>query len=311
MFDIVIAEFMAEDAIAGLQQSYRVHYDPLLGTRREALRAKVREARALIVRNQTRVDDALLAAAPGLVAVGRLGVGLDNIDLEACAARGVKVFPATGANAQSVAEYVMAGLFMLMRGAYQASRRMLAGEWPRSQLVGREINGRHLGLVGFGGIARLVADKAKALGMRVSASDPLISIADPVWEAAGVTPLGLNDLLGQVDALSLHVPLTESTRLLIDADAIARMQTGAVLINTARGGVLDETALAAALTEGHLAGALLDVFAAEPLTADNPFHGVPNLILTPHIAGVTDDANQRVSRLTAENVDRALKAVRP
>jgi len=107
------------------------------------------------------------------------------------------------------------------------------------------------------------------------------------------------------------VPLTESTRLLIDADAIARMQTGAVLINTARGGVLDETALAAALTDGRLAGALLDVFATEPLTAGHPFHGVPNLILTPHIAGVTDEANHRVSRLTAENVDRALKAVRP
>ena len=307
MVDIVISEFMDDSAVEGLKVDFAVHYDPTLVDRPNELLELVSEARALIVRNRTQVRGELLKAAIHLKVVGRLGVGMDNIDMPACEAAGVRVFPATGANSESVAEYVIAGLLMLQRGAYQSTAQMIAGEWPRTQLVGQEINQRHLGLVGFGGISRLVARKAKALDMRVSAFDPFINADDPVWAAEGVEPLSLEDLLSQVDGLSLHVPLVESTKQLINAQSIAQMKPDAVLINSARGGVVDDRALAVALKQGRLAGAMLDVFEVEPVTEDNPFHGVPNLILTPHIAGVTHESNVRVSSVTAENVRTVLQ----
>lgn len=307
MPDIVVSEFMDEEAVESLRRDFSVYYDPQLVDNPQALVDQVGSARALIVRNRTQVRAELLAAAPRLEAVGRLGVGLDNIDMAACEAAEVKVFPATGANSESVAEYVIAGLLMLLRGAYHSNPAMLEGEWPRTQLVGREINQRHLGLVGFGGIARLVARKARALGMRVSAFDPLIEQDDPIWRSEGVDPLPLQALLAQVDGLSLHVPLAASTRHLINADTLALMKPNAVLINSARGGVVDDGALAQALKQGQLAGALLDVFEQEPMTDTNLFKGVPNLILTPHIAGVTEESNVRVSRVTADNVRRALQ----
>jgi (S)-sulfolactate dehydrogenase len=307
MVDIVISEFMDEAAVDALRNDFSVHYDPTLVDRPQELLSLSTSARALIVRNRTQVKGELLVASPKLRVVGRLGVGLDNIDMPACKEAGIQVFPATGANSESVAEYVITGLLMLLRGAYQSNAAMLAGDWPRTQLVGREINQRHLGLVGFGGISRLVARKARALGMRVSAFDPYIKDNDVVWEQEGVTPLSLDQLLKQVDGLSLHVPLVESTRHLINADSLAVMKPGAVLINTARGGIVDDSALADALKERRLAGAMLDVFETEPMTADNPFHGVPNLVLTPHIAGVTEESNVRVSSVTAENVRQALR----
>lgn len=275
MPDIVISEFMDEDAVESLKAEFSVCYDPQLVDNPDALLDQVRSARALIVRNRTQVRGELLAVASQLRVVGRLGVGLDNIDMPACAEAGVRVFPATGANSESVAEYVITGLLMLLRGAYHSNQAMLEGAWPRTQLVGREINQRHLGLVGFGGIARLVARKARALGMRVSAFDPLIPGDDPLWQAEGVEPLPLQEMLAQVDGVSLHVPLVESTRHLINADSLALMKPGAVLINSARGGVVDDGALAQALSQGRLGGALLDVFEQEPLTANNPFKGCP------------------------------------
>lgn len=307
MIDIVISEFMDENAVEALSADFSVHYDPELVDRPDELLALARSARALIVRNRTQVRGELLAAATALKVVGRLGVGMDNIDMRACKVAGVQVFAATGANSESVAEYVIAGLLMLLRGAYQTNAAIIAGEWPRTESVGREINQRHLGLVGFGGISRLVARKAKALDMQVSAYDPYIKADDPVWAAEGVEPLTLSDLLAQVDGLSLHVPLVDSTKHLINADSIAKMRPDAVLINTSRGGVVDDSALAEALKKGRLAGAMLDVFEVEPVTSDNPFDGVPNLILTPHIAGVTDESNVRVSAVTADNVRLVLQ----
>lgn len=307
MVDIVISEFMDEQAVESLQSDFSVHYDPTLVDQPDQLLALARSARALIVRNRTQVRGDLLSAASDLQVVGRLGVGLDNIDMQACGSASVQVCPATGANSESVAEYVVAGMLMLLRGAYHANASMVAGEWPRTQLSGQEVNRRHLGLIGFGGISRLVARKAKALDMTVSAYDPMISNDDPVWIEAGVEPVSLEQLLAQADAVSLHVPLVENTKHLINSGSIAKMKPGAVLINSARGGVVDDAALAAALTKGLLRGAMLDVFENEPMTNENPFHGVPNLILTPHIAGVTEESNVRVSSVTAANVRRVLQ----
>ncbi len=281
-------------------------YEPDLVDRPEDFAVAVAEARGLIVRNRTQVRGELLAAAENLRVVGRLGVGLDNIDLAACAERGIEVCPASGANSDSVAEYVVTTAAMLLRGAYLSSPEMLAGDWPRQKLTGREAGGRCLGLIGFGTIARVTAKLAQAFGMRVIAHDPAVSEDDPIWQKTGVRPKPLNDLLAGADVVSLHVPLLDATRHLIDAGAIARMRNDAVLINTARGGVVDDAAVAAALSEGRLAGAALDVFEDEPVGAANPFAGVANLILTPHIAGVTEDSNVRVSAVTVENVRRVL-----
>ncbi|WP_316014076.1 hydroxyacid dehydrogenase [Roseobacter sp. HKCCA0434] len=296
MADILITEFMDEAAVDLLRETHSVDYAPELADRQDDIPARMADVRALIVRNRTQVRDAILAAGDRLRCVGRLGVGLDNIDVAACDAAGVTVYPATGANDDAVAEYVIAAVMMLIRGAYQARARMLAGEWPRQALMGSEIGGRTLGLIGYGAIARQTARRARALGMEVIAHDPFVDAVE------GVELLPLETLLNRADAVSLHVPLTEETRHLIDATALSRMKPSAVLVNAARGGVVDERALGAALTEGRLAGAALDVFEEEPLAEASHLPDLPNLILTPHIAGVTGESNVRVSRLTAQKV---------
>lgn len=296
---VVISEFMSEAAVARLAQAHATTYAPDLVDRPEALQAAVAGARALIVRNRTQVGGPLLAAAPALEVVGRLGVGLDNIDVADCEARGIAVRPARGANADAVAEYVMAAALHLIRGrAFFATEAMRAGAWPRGDCQGRELAGRTLGLLGYGDIARRCARRAQAMGMAVVAHDPLVERAE------GARLLTLEELLATADVLSLHVPLTESTRGLLDAVRLARMKPDAILINTARGGIVDEVALSAALKAGRLGGAALDVFAVEPLDAATAeiFQDVPNLILTPHIAGVTEESNERVSAMIAEAV---------
>jgi (S)-sulfolactate dehydrogenase len=306
--EIVISEFMDPAAVEQLTSEFAVVYDPSLVDRPAALQAELTGARALIVRNRTRVRADLLRAAPALSVIGRLGVGLDNIDLEACAARGVEIIRATGANDDAVAEYVIAAVLLLTRGAFLATAEVAAGTWPRERLIGHEVKGRTLGLLGFGGTARAVARRAAALDMAVIAHDPYVAPSDPAWTALGVRPVEFDGLLHGSDALSLHVPLTSVTRGRIDARALAAMKPGALLINAARGAVVDEAALERALRRGHLAGAALDVFEREPLPADSPFAGLANVILTPHIAGVTAESNVRVSRLVAEKVRAHLRS---
>jgi (S)-sulfolactate dehydrogenase len=307
---IVISEFMDDAAVASLRRRFTTHYDPTLVDAPDRLRELLADARALIVRNRTRVDADLLAAAPQLAVVGRLGVGLDNIDLDACRQRAIAVHPATGANARAVAEYVIATTLLTLRGVYAASSEVGAGKWPRPALSeGREAGGRTLGLVGFGDIGQLTARLARALDLSVVAHDPAHADDAPLWAAHGVTPLALDELLARADVVSLHVPLTAATRGLFGRETLARMKTGAILINTARGGIVDEDALAAAVKSGQLAGAALDVFASEPLPAGSPLAGLANVWLTPHIAGLSAEANVRVGALVAERVAASLDQI--
>ena len=310
MPDIVIPEFMDEAAIREGLQGFDVLYAPDLVDRPDDLAAALREARGLIVRNRTQVRGPLLDAAHSLRAVGRLGVGLDNIDMAACEGRGIAVFPARGANDISVAEYVIAAAMLLLRGAYAATSDVIAGSWPRNRLMGREIAGKRLGLVGYGSIARETAKRAAALDMAVTAFDPFVESAHPAWSQpfGRVVRLSFEELLATSDVVSLHVPLTPDTRGLLGREAIGRMKPGAVVVNGARGGVIDEPALVEALRAGRLGGAALDVFEEEPLSAARAaiFAGCPNRVLTPHIAGVTVESNVRVSWVTAENVRRHL-----
>ncbi len=304
---IVIAEFMDEAAVASLRPRFDVDYEPTLVDDRRSLLARLAGAQGLIVRNRTQVDADLLARAPALRVVGRLGVGLDNIDMAACKARGITVFPATGANALAVAEYVVMTAMLLLRGILPATAQVAGGQWPRAAFSnGRETAGKTLGLIGFGDIGRLTASLATALGMDVVATDPAVAADSPLWRERKVRALPLAELLAEADVVSLHVPLTAGTRGLLDGERLGLMKPGAVLINSSRGGVVDEAALAQALRSGRLAGAALDVFAEEPLPVGSVLADVPNLILTPHVGGLTLESNQRVSSMVAERVSRFL-----
>ncbi len=307
MARIVITEFMDARAVAQLAAKHEVLYEATLVDDAPRLLGEAAKADAIVVRNRTQVRGALLEALRRCKVVGRLGVGLDNIDVAACEQRGMRVIPATGANALSVAEYVVGTAMLLLRGAYQSSAAVAAGQWPRTALSsGREIAGKTLGLVGFGSIGQLTASLARALGMTVIAFDAMMDEDHPAFAAVGARCTGLDEVIRSADVLSLHVPLVESTRGLFDAARIASMKPGAVLINTARGGILDEVAVAAALKSGQLGGAAIDVFGTEPLPAAPHFQGCPNLLLTPHVAGLTAEANERVSSLIAGKVLEAL-----
>lgn len=300
---VVISEFMDDAAVQALGDHFDVVYQPGLVDDRAALHNAVRDAHALIVRNRTQVDREVLAAGPALRVVGRLGVGLDNIDLQTCKESNVKVIPATGANAQAVAEYVIASAMTLWRGSFFASSEVASGAWPRTRLSsGREIHGRSLGLVGFGGIGQRVARLAQGLGMSVLAYDPFIPADAPVWTETKARSVSMDELVAQADIISLHIPVTPDTQNLFGTDVLAQMRPGSVLINTSRGGIVDEAALADALRSGHLSGAALDVFSQEPLPRSPHFDDVPGLVLTPHVAGVTHESNERVSSMIANSI---------
>jgi (S)-sulfolactate dehydrogenase len=304
---IVITEFMDQAAVDSLSPAFEVIYDPSLADKTDQLTEMVRNADAIIVRNRTQVRGDLLAAAEKLTVVGRLGVGMDNIDQDACRGRNIAVFPATGANDIAVAEYVITSALMLLRRAYQSVDRMTEGQWPRTDLMGNEIGGKTLGLIGFGAISRETCTMAKAMGMDVVAYDPFVPADDPAWKLAH--PLSLDQLLATADIISLHIPLTPETKHLINSDTISKLKEGSIIINAARGGVVDEEALLEGLRSGKVGGAAIDVFEVEPLdeTAGKRFEGINNLILTPHIGGVTVESNVRVSAVTAENVRKALE----
>lgn len=307
--EVVITEFMHSASVEELRDTFDTVYEPTLAEEPEHLAVELAEARALVVRNRTIVAPATLDAAPQLRIVARLGVGLDNIDVDACSARGVEVAPAVGANAIAVAEYVLGALFVLFRGAFGLTGRVAEGEWPRDEAVGRELTGLRLGLVGYGSIAREVASRAKALGMSVAAHDPYLAEDDEAW--ASTERAELARLMSTCDAVSIHVPLDGSTSGLISHELIGSMRPGAVLVNTARGGIVDEDAVVDGLKSGRLRGAALDVFGSEPVGADYGarFSEAPNLILTPHIAGITEESEARIGALTVSSVKRALGAV--
>jgi (S)-sulfolactate dehydrogenase len=305
---IVISEFMDAPAVAQLSSRFDVDYRPKLVDDARALEAALPAADAWIVRNRTQVRGPLLEVARRLRVVGRLGVGLDNIDLEACRARGIEVIPASGANAESVAEYVVTAALGGLRGVFFSTRAVEAGTWPRQMLSqGREAAGKTLGLVGLGSIGQLTARKAAAIGMRVIAHDPFLPADAEAWRFVDRRVPSLDQLLAESDVVSLHVPLTQETRGLLNAERLGRMKRDAMLINTARGGLVDEAAVASMLRAGRLGAAALDVFELEPLPPGTPLAGAPRLLCTPHIAGVTVESNERVSALIAARVAAALE----
>ena len=310
MADVVISEFMDKEAADLLKAEYDVHWDRGLFAKRSELFEHVADARALVVRNGTQVDAELLTAAPKLQVVARMGVGLDNFDLDACKDRGVEVRPSVGANAISVAEYVIAtAMILLRRQALRSTATLVAGEWPREKLAdGVELAGRTMGIVGFGSIGQVSGAKARAMGMEVIAYDAVLPADAPAW--SGARRVDLDTLISEADVISLHCPLLPETRDLIGAAEFARMKPGAVLINSARGGIVNEADCAAALRAGQIAGAALDTFTSEPITKEIGalFEGLDNVILTPHVSGVTLESNKRIGMAAVDTVRRVLGA---
>ncbi|PZA07231.1 MULTISPECIES: hydroxyacid dehydrogenase [unclassified Meiothermus] len=304
---ILVCEFITPSGLERLRQSgLEVQYDPDLWKERDALKARLAEATALIVRNQTQVDAELLSAGPKLRVVGRLGVGLDNINQADLAARGVKLYFARGINAVGVAEYVMAAMLHLARNLAGAAAHVAGGGWNRSAFGGFELSGKTLGLIGLGEVGLRVARRAGAFGMKVVAADPQRLPWESAVEELGITLTSLEEVLRQAQFLSLHAPLTPETRHLIRAETLALLPKGAYLINTARGELVHNEDLAAALRSGRLAGAVLDVVDEEPLPEHHVLRGVDNLWITPHVAGLTAEAQEQVGVRVAEGVLRAL-----
>ncbi|PIW27422.1 MAG: 3-phosphoglycerate dehydrogenase [Rhodospirillales bacterium CG15_BIG_FIL_POST_REV_8_21_14_020_66_15] len=303
MPDILITEFMDESQVARLAKEYDVSYQPDLVSRQADIPALMAGVRGLIVRNATQVRGPVLDAADRLECVGRLGVGLDNIDMAACKARGIKVFPALGANADSVAELALGAIFVMFRRSFLATPDVVAGKWPRLELMGREVQGKRLGIIGFGATGQALAWRARGCGMSRIVYDPWVVKDDPRWaEFKADRAETLDDLLPQCDAISIHVPLTDDTRNLFNAETIAKMKDRALLLNLSRGGIVDEQALVDALKSGKLWGAFTDVFVEEPLTAPNIFDGVPNFYCTPHVGPRTEEGEGKVSSVTADAV---------
>jgi D-3-phosphoglycerate dehydrogenase len=268
-------------------------------TNKDNLVAEIADAQALIVRSATKVTADLLDKAPKLRCVGRAGVGVDNIDLEAATKRGILVMSTPGGNAVSVAEHTFALMLSLARQVPKLDKAFHEGRWEKSSAAGMELSGKTLGLIGLGRIGSEVAVRAEAFDMRVIGYDPYISEAAAKEFSVELVPL--DRLLAESDFVSLHTALSPATQNLINAHSLAKMKKGAVIINAARGELIEEAALADALKSGHIGGAGLDVFAVEP-PKNSPLVGLPNVVGTPHIAGSTTEAQEEVGTQVAVQV---------
>ena len=305
-FRVLVADSIESEGLAALRAG-GLEVDARKGLDEPELCTALAEADALLVRSRTTVTAKALEAAPRLKLITRAGIGVDNVDLAAASRRGVIVSNVPDASTTTTAELAIALLMALARRIAQADRSVRALKWERTQLLGSELAGKTLGIVGFGRIGRVVADRALGLKMRVVAHDPFLpaGAGAPPGAAPGsvnVALVDLDTLLRESDFLTVHTPLTEQTRGIIGAAQLARAKPGLRVVNAARGGIVDETALVAALASGAVGGAALDVFDEEPLPADSPLRSFENVLLTPHLGASTEEAQRRVALEAAAQI---------
>ena len=303
---ILLSEDVTGGGIERLKQKYHLQIDPELWKKVPVLEETIAGFDALIVRNQTKVNASLLSKAKALRVVGRAGAGYDNIDIPAASRAGVVVSYSPEENSVSVAEQVFALLLALARKIPGADRSVKGGGWERKKYHGLELMGKTLGIWGLGKIGFRVALRAKAFGMRLLAYDAYLSPTSLHVTESGATLVSSDQLLAEADFLTVHLPLTDETRGILNARAFQKMKPGAFIINTSRGEVLVEEDLFQALKQGQLAGAALDVREKEPPSTASPLHGLDNVILTPHTAGLTYEAQEKVIDAVSEDVDRVL-----
>jgi D-3-phosphoglycerate dehydrogenase / 2-oxoglutarate reductase len=302
MARVLVTEKLAERGLTLLKEAGH-DVDVQLELSPESLLQVLPGADALIVRSATRVTAEALEAGTDLAVVGRAGIGLDNVDVEAATRRGVMVVNAPQSNILSAAEHAMALMMAQARNIPQAHAALMAGKWERSKWEGVELHGKTLGVVGLGRIGALVAQRALAFGMRLCAYDPYV--APDRARHMGVELMALDELVAEADFITIHLPKTSETAGLFGRDLLAKAKPGLRIVNAARGGIVDEEALAEALRDGRLGGAAFDVFATEPCT-DSPLFGLPNVVVTPHLGASTAEAQDKAGVTIAEQVILAL-----
>jgi D-3-phosphoglycerate dehydrogenase len=296
-----VSDKLAEEGLKILGESPGIEVEHRPGMEPDALREAVADCDALIVRSATKVTPEVIEAAKSLRVIGRAGIGVDNVNLEAATSRGVIVMNTPGGNAVTTAEHALALMMSLARRIPEAHRSLKEGRWEKSRFSGgKELYNQILGVVGLGNIGSIVADRARGLKMRVIATDPLVS--EERAERLGVTLMPLDELLAQADLVTLHVPATKETRGLIGKEAFAKMKKGVLLINAARGGIVDEAALLEAIESGKVKGAAMDVFATEPLPPDDPLLQREEVVVTPHVGAATTQAQLNVAIAIAEQI---------
>ena len=307
MKKVLITEFMEQDSVDKMSENFDVTYDTSLHENQAKLSTLISNTDAVIVRNKTQLTEDLLSKAEQLTFVGRLGVGLDNIDTDYCSNNGIFVQPATGMNADSVAEYVITCSLSLLKNIPIAHHGTSSGQWPRTSIESRELGRKTLGLLGFGVIGKKVSRLAQVFGAKVIAYDPFV----PESEASkhNVSLVKQEDLFDLSDVISIHLPLTDQTRNLINARSFNLMKQNPIIINSSRGSIVNEKDLLQAYSEKIISGFALDVYSSEPVEEDFYKHisNSMNCILTPHNSGVTTESNVRVSQFIAEKTINFLR----
>ena len=307
MKKVLITEFMEQDSVDKMSENFDVTYDTSLHENQAKLSSLIANTDAVIVRNKTQLTKDLLSKAEQLTFVGRLGVGLDNIDTDYCSNNGIFVQPATGMNADSVAEYVITCSLSLLKNIPIAHHGTSSGQWPRTSIESRELGRKTLGLLGFGVIGKKVSRLAQVFGAKVIAYDPFV----PESEASkhNVSLVKQEDLFTLSDVISIHLPLTDQTRDLINARSFNLMKQNPIIINSSRGSIVNEKDLLQAYSEKIISGFALDVYSSEPVEEDFYKHisNSMNCILTPHNSGVTTESNVRVSQFIAEKTINFLR----
>ena len=300
MHRVLVSDKLSAQGLQILQSEPEIQVDNITGLKPPQLAEKIGPYHGLIVRSASTVTADVIAAAENLRVIGRAGIGVDNIDVEAATKRGIVVMNTPAGNNVTTAEHAISMMLALARSIPQATASMKAGKWEKSRFVGSEVFNKTLGIVGIGNIGSLVAERALGLKMRVIAYDPFISQA--AAQRLGVELVSLDDLYGRSDFISVHTPLNPETRGLIGAAAFSKTKKGVRIINCSRGGIVDEEALAAAIAAGKVAGAALDVFAQEPPSGDHPLLKLDQVICTPHLGAATDEAQLNVALAIAQQV---------
>jgi len=297
---VLVSDELSETAVQIFRdRGVEVDYMPKLGKDKDKLAEIIGQYDGLAIRSATKVTDKLLALAPNLKVIGRAGIGVDNVDIPAASKNGVIVMNTPFGNSITTAEHAIAMMFAVARQLPEASASTHSGKWEKSRFMGVELYNKTLGVIGAGNIGGIVCDRALGLHMKVLAYDPFLS--EERAKSMGVTKVELDELLAKADFITLHVPLTDKTRSILNAEALAKTKKGVRIINCARGGLVDEAALAEALKSGHVAGAAFDVFEVEPATA-SPLFGLPNVVVTPHLGASTTEAQENVALQVAEQM---------
>ncbi len=307
MIKILITEFLNQEALKNIDKNFTVIYRAEAWSDKEYIEKEIHNFDGIIVRNKTRLDENLLRKALKLKFIGRLGVGLDNIDTQYCKKNNILVQPATGMNADSVAEYVINSALTLLKKTTIINTQTKDGKWPRTTIITNELKAKTLGLIGFGNISKKVLKLANAFDVSTITYDPFVSLEET--NSYNVRKVSFEEILNLADVISIHVPLNNETKHMFNNESFNKMKQKPIIINSSRGGIINETDLLNAYLNNNISGFALDVFESEPVNDEfiSKITNDMNCIITPHNAGVTEESNQRVSKFIINKANEFLQ----